>query len=75
MLPENMRMKRWLESKGIKAIPKWIKAGSLKRTWRLWNYDIKWSQELADKLNSLGFTNHLHKPLGEFDGNGGMFCA
>lgn len=73
--PENKRMREFLLSHGIDAMPMWIKDGSLKNTWRLYNRGIKWSLELAQKLNSLGFSASRREPFGLFDGNGGVFSV
>ena len=70
---ENQEMKKWLKSRGIDATPKWLPDGSLKYSWRLYNKKTKWTIELANKLNKLGFLGHDFKPLGLFSGNGGMF--
>ena len=75
MRPENMKMKKWLEENGIEAMPKWIPTGSLKKTWRLYNLGIPWTETLANKLNGLGFTNYDNHPLDKFDGNGGRFSV
>jgi hypothetical protein len=73
--PENRRMQEFLASKGIQAIPKYLSAGSLKGCWRLSNPATRWSDELANQLNALGFLNFDGRPLGKFDGNGGVFCV
>lgn len=68
-------MKDFLKSNGIDATPKYLPDGSLKRCWRLYNIETKWTQELADRLNALGFTDFDGEPLGPFSGNGGMFSV
>jgi hypothetical protein len=73
--PENQRMQDFLTSNGIDARAKYLAAGSLKRAWRLYNSETKWTQQLADKLNALGFSDFDGKKLGEFSGNGGMFSV
>lgn len=80
MRPENKRMQDFLKVNGIKATPWYIFKGSMKGCWRLYNKDgqgfvnmKKWTPELADKLNGLGFKDYDGKPLGEFSGNGGSF--
>ena len=73
MLKHNREMQSFLRSHQIEAIPKRIDKGSLRGTWRLYNFNIKWSLELAKKLNDLGFTDFDGKPLGQFSGNGGVF--
>ncbi len=75
MLPHNARMMQFLAQHGIEAMPKYIKDGSLKHSWRLYNLDRKWSQELADELNAIGFTNIFGEPLGIYSGNGGLFSV
>lgn len=81
MRPENKRMQQFLRANGIDAVPKWISTGSLKRCWRLygkngdgWEGYQKWTPELIEKLTALGFRG-LHGPLGQFDGNGGIFSV
>lgn len=54
-------------------MPKRIHDGSLRRTWRLYNHEILWSEELAAKLNALGFSDFDGKPLHRHSGNGGLF--
>ena len=68
-------MMAFLAAHGIEAMPKYLVDGSQKGQWRLYNRDVRWSQELADKLNALGFTNHVGEPLDHLDGNGGMFSV
>lgn len=73
--PENKRMTDWLKRKGIDARVKYIWKGSLRGTWRLYNPRVEWTQELADKLNRLGFRDFDGKPLHQFSGNGGVFSV
>ena len=73
--PENKRMQEFLAANGIEAVPKYFSEGSMRGTWRLYNPAIKWSMELAEKLNALGFRRWDSEPLGRWDGNGGDFCA
>ena len=68
---ENQRMKEFLNRNGLDAQPKYIWDGSLKRTWRLYNHSIPWTEELGAQLTGLGFTG-LHGPFGKYDGNGGV---
>ncbi len=75
MLEHNKQMQDFLKANGIEAIPKCIPDGSLKRTWRLYNKKMKWSEELASQLNNLGFVDYAGKPLRRFSGNGGMFSV
>jgi len=75
MRPENKRMKQFLSEKDITADVKWIATGSLKRNWRLYNPDQKWTPELTKKLTELGFVGFDNKPLHKFSGNGGMFSV
>lgn len=75
LLPHNARMRAFLEQHNIQATPKYLFDGSLKGSWRLYNPDLKWSEELADSLNAIGFTDLWGKPLGRYSGNGGMFSV
>ncbi len=75
MRPESQRMKTWLKNHGIIAQPKYIRKGSMKGTWRLYNLNTTWTEELANKLNGLGFNDFDHKPLGKYSGNGGRFSV
>lgn len=75
MRPENLRMKEFLKSQGIECQPKYMWAGSLRGTWRLYNPNVRWSAELAAKLNALGFTTSWNEPLNAHSGNGGMFSV
>lgn len=75
MRPENQRMKAFLKQHNIEATPKFIWDGSLKRTWRLYNHDVKWTDELAARLTELGFVDFDHAPLGRYSGNGGVFSV
>lgn len=80
MLEHNKQMQKFLKENGIDAIPKYIFKGSLKHSWRLygingdgWNGYQKWTENLYNKLNELGFISIHGRPLGQFDGNGGIF--
>ncbi len=73
--PENKRMQEFLAANGINARAKYIKDGSLKYTWRLYNPDIKWTEELASRINGLGFVDFDNKPLARFSGNAGVFSV
>jgi len=75
MLAHNKQMQDFLRHNGIKAIPKRIDRGSMRGIWRLYNKNMKWSDELAIHLNSIGFVDFDGKPLGRFSGNGGRFCV
>jgi len=73
---ENQRMRDFLAQHGIRGVKvKYIWTGSLKRTWRLYNSSIRWSQEWADKLNALGFSDFDGDPLDQHSGNGGLFSV
>ena len=50
MLEHNKMMQQFLADNGIKATPKYLKAGSLKGTWRLYDLKQKWTDELRNKL-------------------------
>jgi len=75
MRPENKKMKEFLASHGIACNPKWLKAGSLKRCWRLHDRKQHWTVDLQNKLNSLGFVDFDGSPLSQYSGNGGMFSV
>jgi len=75
MRDENDRMQQWLRAHGINARVKYIRGGSLKGTWRLYEPMTRWSEELAAKLNGLGFTDFNGRPLGQYSGNAGLFSV
>ena len=62
---------------GIDAHAKYLFAGSLKGTWRLWSKGRQWNPILADQLTALGFRDYGGRTLGNFSGNGGRghFCV
>jgi hypothetical protein len=68
-------MQQWLKRHGIDARVKYLETGSLKRRWRLYNPRVQWTEELAAKLNELGFTDFDGTPLGKYSGNGGVFSV
>lgn len=76
MREENKRMKEYLEKNGIDAIPKYFIKGSMKGTWRIYNYAVKWAgnTELQEKVRSLGFKGFDGQKLDNYSGNGGDFC-
>lgn len=73
MRPENKKMQAWLRGNGISARAKLIRTGSLKGTWRLYNPNLHWTEEIAEKLESLGFRDFDGKPFNKFSGNSGYF--
>ena len=75
MRPENKRMQAWLKANGITAIPKFIRDGSVRGCWRLYDKGEPWTPTLREKLMSLGFVGFDGQPIGEFAGNGGMFSV
>ncbi len=76
MRPENQRMKAFLASHGIKAMPKYIHEGSLRGLWRLYGApNEQWTEELRSKLDALGFLDFQGQPLHRFSGNGGLFSV
>ncbi len=77
-VPHNKRMQEFLRNNGFPfAVPWYIEKGSMKGTWRIYCKQgkewLKWSNEAAEKLTSLGFTDTWGSPLSEFSGNGGYF--
>lgn len=75
MRPENKKMVEFLKANSIDATAKYQRDGSMRGTWILHNVNIKWSDELRDKLTSLGFTDYSGRPIDRFAGNGGIFCV
>jgi len=82
MRVENKQMQEFLKANGINAVPWYIFKGSMKGCWRIygkhgkgfgWDAMDKWTPEIAEILNGLGFRDYAGKPLGQFSGNGGMF--
>ncbi len=81
MRPENKRMTEFLRQHGIEAKVRYIFTGSLKHRWSLYNPNIRWTIELAEKLEALGFAK-FHRCMIDgkevsFEGNGGVLsiCA
>jgi len=68
-------MQDWLQAHGIKARVKYMAAGSLKGTWRLYDGATLWDDALASRLNGLGFVSYDNKPLSTYSGNGGRFSV
>lgn len=78
MRPENKRMQEFLAGHGIDASVYFIWDGSLKGNWRFsrpYREHVRWTQELQDKLNDLGFVDFDGKPLSQYSGNGGLFMV
>lgn len=75
MRPENKSMKKLLMERGIDARVKLIRTGSLAGTWRLCNLRLRWTEEIAEKLETLGFRDFDGKPFNKFSGNGGYFSV
>ena len=75
MLEHNRLMKQFLAKNGIKATPKYLKTGSLKGTWRLYDLKQPWTDALRAKLTLLGFKDFSGLPLGPYSGNGGLFSV
>jgi hypothetical protein len=75
MREENKAMQNYLKYHGIECRVKYIWNGSIKHTWRLYNPEIRWTDELAQQLNDLGFRDFDYKPLGKYSGNGGVFSV
>ena len=68
-------MAEWLRAQGVKAKVRYIWHGSLKTCWSLYDADQRWTPELADKLNGLGFRDFDGLPLRQHSGNGGLFSV
>ena len=87
MLPHNQKMQEFLKQNGIGAVPWRIDKGSMKGTWRLTGRAShkrsdtleeryqKWTPELCNKLNELGFLSYDGQPLSWLSGNGSLFCV
>jgi len=75
MKTENKIMKNYLAQNGIKARVKHLDKGSLAGTWRLYNPDLRWTEEIAEKLEDLGFRDFDGKHFNRFSGNGGIFSV
>ena len=74
MLERNQRMKKWLATYGIKAMPKYIDNGSMRGTWRLYGAGSWYDKpELWEKLTALGFVDYDGDKLDRYSGNGGQF--
>lgn len=75
MLDHNKIIQDFLRKNGIIARVKRIDKGSLSNTWRLYNPNEKWTEELGLKLEDLGFRDFDGKPFNRFSGNGGVFSV
>ncbi len=75
MRPENQRMTEFLRGHGIHCRVHFETKGSMKWTWRLYNPNVKWTMDLAHKLESLGFKDFDNRPFNQFSGNGGSFSV
>lgn len=81
-LNQNQQMQAFLRKNGfINAVPKYLEKGSLRGCWRIYSrprgggfdaYD-KWTDEVREKLTSLGFVDFDGKELSKYSGNGGVF--
>ena len=75
MRPENRMMQEYLKAHGIHARARYEWRGSLKGTWRLYNYNQRWSMALAAELEALGFRDFDGKRFNQCSGNGGEFSV
>jgi len=86
MRPENLKMKNLLAHHGLDVVPKYIRTGSLKGTWRLYGKAPRTAENcglanwwdsvgLWARLTELGFTDFDGKPLNKCSGNGGLFSV
>lgn len=73
MLKHNEKMKVFLLSCGIKAVPKYVMAGSMRGTWRIYGKGQNWTPELIRKFNEVGLMDFDGKALNQYSGNGGHF--
>lgn len=80
-LEHNVKMENFLKSNGfVNAVPWRIDKGSMRGCWRIyskqgrgWNNIDKWTPDIADKFNKLGFVGFDGKPLNQLSGTGGVF--
>ena len=79
----NKAMQAFLRPYFPRVVVKYMEKGSLRGSYRLYSrprggefadYD-KWTPEVYERLNSLGFRNLWGSPLDRFDGNGGLFSV
>jgi hypothetical protein len=79
---QNKYIKDYLEKNGIIATPMLITKGSMRGCIRLYQKTKEyrdgcnfssWTQDLVNKLSSLGFVDFDGNPLTMFSGNGGVF--
>lgn len=75
MRPENKACAEFLKQHGINVKVSYCRSGSMRGSWRLYNPSLPWTEELAAKLNSLGFHGYGGEPLNKYYGNGGVFSA
>lgn len=73
MLLHNKKMQELLKKYGIDCMPKYLPDGSLKHSWRLYNRELKWTDQLRESFSLLGFKSYDGDPLNQYSGNGGMF--
>jgi len=73
--PENIKMEEFLKANGIKAQAKYFHKGSMKGCWSIYGKDQKWTYDLLDKMDGLGFLDFDGKPLNWYSGNGGNFSV
>lgn len=71
----NKTVQDFLAFEGVKARVKYIRTGSLKGCFRIYNNTVSWwdNIELQNKLNMLGFKDFDNRPLSRHSGNGGSF--
>jgi hypothetical protein len=74
MLEINKKMRAFLKTNGIDAMPKYLDKGSMKGCWRIYGEGKWWGNKpLIDKMTKLGFVDFDGQPLSDYSGNGGMF--
>src|SRR5437016_13913291 len=75
MRPENKRMQSWLKAHGVTATPKYIREGSMRGCWRLYDKEQPWTHALREKLTSLGLVGFDGQRIAQFAGNAGMLSV
>lgn len=76
MRSENQKMHNFLAENGFADVRvKYLDKGSLSGRWRLFKPDCRWTEDIANKLTSLGFKDFDNNALSAHSGNGGSFSV